>query len=77
MSGPKSMSPAVVSAGQAWQSARMTSWLPLRAASDPPAERTPTKLRMVPSWKTSYQPPVTSAGTRMRGYFVSTSRSAQ
>ncbi len=37
MSGPKSMSPAVVSAGQAWQSARMTSFVPFRAASVAPS----------------------------------------
>ena len=71
------MSPAVVSAGQAWHSARMTSCVPLRAASDPPAARMPMKLRTVPSWKTSYQPPVMSAGTWMRGYLVSTSMAAQ
>ena len=77
MSGPKSIAPAVVSAGQAWQSARMTSRVPVRAASDPPSSRIPMKLRIVPSWKMSYQPPVMSAGTVMLGYFASTSSNAQ
>ena len=37
----------------------------------------PMNLRIVPSWKMSYQPLVTSAGTRMQGYFVSTPSVAQ
>ena len=42
-----------------------------------PIARIPWKFRTVPVWKMSYQPPVTSAGTWTRGYFVSRSSVAQ